>query len=239
MKMLKIFILFSLLMTLVPNYAGAHPGRTDGSGGHTCRTNCTEKWGIPYGDYHYHNGGGSSSSPSSSSTVKKSGPSAKEIEAQKAREAAAKKAAEARKVKEIVKAEEDGYNAGLKDGYNNTTNIGTNKYQGAYNKGYKKGIAKGNAKLSNEKNKAYRAGYIAAEQGKLEEVPAVYKTNSVVSASFIEGYDRFFIDVEKQKYFKMGYEAAFTLPEYIKPELENEQQIRWYKEGFESNKEVK
>ena len=26
----------------------AHPGRTDGNGCHTCRTNC-EKWGLAYG----------------------------------------------------------------------------------------------------------------------------------------------------------------------------------------------
>jgi hypothetical protein len=38
----------------------AHPGRTDGSGGHTCRTNC-ESWGLGYSEYHYHGGGGSSS----------------------------------------------------------------------------------------------------------------------------------------------------------------------------------
>jgi hypothetical protein len=32
----------------------AHPGGTDGNGCHTCRTNCTERWGIPYGFYHRH-----------------------------------------------------------------------------------------------------------------------------------------------------------------------------------------
>ncbi|MFJ7951303.1 YHYH domain-containing protein [Lysinibacillus sp. NPDC096418] len=44
---------------LVPNFADAHPGRTDSNGGHTCRTNC-EKWGLEYGEYHFHNGGRSS-----------------------------------------------------------------------------------------------------------------------------------------------------------------------------------
>lgn len=38
--------------------AHAHPGGLDSSGCHTCRTNCTEKYGIPYGDYHCHGGGG-------------------------------------------------------------------------------------------------------------------------------------------------------------------------------------
>jgi hypothetical protein len=45
--------------------AEAHPGRTDGSGGHTCRTNC-ESWGLGYGEYHYHGGGGSSNSSAGS-----------------------------------------------------------------------------------------------------------------------------------------------------------------------------
>jgi len=31
----------------------AHPGGTDSSGGHTCRTNC-EDWRLDYGEYHYH-----------------------------------------------------------------------------------------------------------------------------------------------------------------------------------------
>ena len=34
--------------------AESHPGGTDGNGCHTCRTNCTERWGIPYGYYHRH-----------------------------------------------------------------------------------------------------------------------------------------------------------------------------------------
>ncbi|RRJ66794.1 copper amine oxidase N-terminal domain-containing protein [Paenibacillus oralis] len=57
--------------------ADAHPGRTDANGGHTCRTNC-EKWGLEYGEYHYHNGGGSSSkSGGSKSSSSKSGSSTK------------------------------------------------------------------------------------------------------------------------------------------------------------------
>lgn len=31
----------------------AHPGRTDASGCHTCRTNCPS-WGLSYGEYHCH-----------------------------------------------------------------------------------------------------------------------------------------------------------------------------------------
>jgi micrococcal nuclease len=39
-----------------------HPGRTNASGCHTCRTNCA-KWGLSTGEYHCH-GGGSSAAPS-------------------------------------------------------------------------------------------------------------------------------------------------------------------------------
>lgn len=56
-------------MSLLLNATTAlvHPGRTDVNGGHTCWTNCT-KWGLEYGEYHYHNGGSSSSSSTKSSS---------------------------------------------------------------------------------------------------------------------------------------------------------------------------
>lgn len=37
------------------NIVNAHSGRTDSSGGHTCRTNCSS-YGLDYGEYHYHGG---------------------------------------------------------------------------------------------------------------------------------------------------------------------------------------
>ncbi|KAA2301002.1 YHYH domain-containing protein, partial [Clostridioides difficile] len=64
-SLLAIFMIFATV-------ASAHPGRTDSSGGHTCRTNCA-KWGLKQGEYHYHNGGSSSSSKSSSSSSSSSG----------------------------------------------------------------------------------------------------------------------------------------------------------------------
>ena len=51
--MKRLFIIFSLILTLVvPTTALAHPGRTDSNGGHTCKTNC-EKWGLEYSQYHW------------------------------------------------------------------------------------------------------------------------------------------------------------------------------------------
>ena len=50
---ITILVLVSIL--LLPNYVSAHPGRTDSSGCHTCRTNCP-KWGLDYDEYHCHGG---------------------------------------------------------------------------------------------------------------------------------------------------------------------------------------
>lgn len=61
MRELSLFL--SLLATFLflnsPVYA--HPGRTDSTGCHTCRTNCPS-WGLSYGEYHCHDGKVSSSS---------------------------------------------------------------------------------------------------------------------------------------------------------------------------------
>lgn len=53
--LLAIVIFFS---SAIYSPASAHPGRTDSSGCHTCRTNCPS-WGLSYGEYHCHNGGSS------------------------------------------------------------------------------------------------------------------------------------------------------------------------------------
>jgi hypothetical protein len=56
-KMIRRIVLFFVFYLLCFNHLTfAHPGDTDGSGGHTCRTNCGS-WGLKYGEYHYHNGG--------------------------------------------------------------------------------------------------------------------------------------------------------------------------------------
>ncbi|WP_106767521.1 copper amine oxidase N-terminal domain-containing protein [Paenibacillus faecalis] len=67
MKKRLVFSLIALILLFSTSSIYAHPGRTDSRGGHTCWTNCS-KWGLEYGQYHYHNGGGSSSNKSSSSS---------------------------------------------------------------------------------------------------------------------------------------------------------------------------
>lgn len=67
MKKILILLFFLFFILVRPINLLAHPGRTDSSGGHTCKTNC-EDWGLNYGEYHYHNGGGSSSTTTTTPT---------------------------------------------------------------------------------------------------------------------------------------------------------------------------
>lgn len=69
MKYLKP-ILISLFIATLLAYAPlslAHPGRTDSSGCHTCRTDCAS-WGLSDGEYHCHGGSDSSGGSSGSTT---------------------------------------------------------------------------------------------------------------------------------------------------------------------------
>lgn len=47
----RLFIL--ILVFLCPGAAFSHPGKTDGEGGHRCRSNCFQ-WGLSYEEYHFH-----------------------------------------------------------------------------------------------------------------------------------------------------------------------------------------
>ncbi len=55
--MKKLIVSMFLLGLIGPQVALAHPGRTDSSGCHTCKTNCSN-WGLSYGEYHCHNSKG-------------------------------------------------------------------------------------------------------------------------------------------------------------------------------------
>ncbi|MFH1456797.1 MAG: thermonuclease family protein [Patescibacteria group bacterium] len=63
-KIIFSFLLIIIAISFQTNSVFAHPGRTDSSGCHTCRTNCPS-WGLSYGEYHCHGG---SSAPSYSNT---------------------------------------------------------------------------------------------------------------------------------------------------------------------------
>ncbi|NQU77229.1 YHYH domain-containing protein [Candidatus Falkowbacteria bacterium] len=50
---MKLATLILTIALFLPLTVSAHPGRTDSSGCHTCRTNCSS-WGLSYGEYHCH-----------------------------------------------------------------------------------------------------------------------------------------------------------------------------------------
>lgn len=58
-KILLVSLFICLQLFIFNDKTYASPGRTDANGGHTCYTNC-EKYGLKYGEYHFHNGGSSS-----------------------------------------------------------------------------------------------------------------------------------------------------------------------------------
>ncbi len=69
----KIGIILTMLL-IAFNGVFAHPGRTDSSGCHTCKTNCA-KYGLKTGEYHCHDGSSSNKSTTtkkSNATIKKS-----------------------------------------------------------------------------------------------------------------------------------------------------------------------
>ncbi len=90
--------------------AMAHPGRTDSSGGHTCRTNCPS-WGLDWGEYHYHNGGGGGESSGGLS------------EAAQARIAGAEFASNERRAAIESSASVEGRTQGSEDGSNGKSEI--------------------------------------------------------------------------------------------------------------------
>lgn len=51
--MKKTILILIALILIIPSISFAHPGRTDSSGCHTCRTNCSS-WGLSTGEYHCH-----------------------------------------------------------------------------------------------------------------------------------------------------------------------------------------
>ena len=72
---MKYIFLIALLFVASPLLVSAHPGGTDSSGGHNCRTNC-DSWGVPWNQWHAH-GGSSYRPPSSFTTPVQSAPTYK------------------------------------------------------------------------------------------------------------------------------------------------------------------
>ena len=158
----------------------AHPGRTDGSGCHTCRTNC-EKWGLSYGEYHCHNGGGSSSGSQATTPaydaqdeqarIAEQQRLAEEarIAEQKRQEEEAKHQEELRLAEEKRIQEQKEYDQGYQEGFDykwknihddlSIEQLKEDQKSAKYQEGYEKGFAEAQKQLNEEKEKAYQLGY--------------------------------------------------------------------------------
>ncbi|PEF02923.1 hypothetical protein COM97_29630 [Bacillus thuringiensis] len=112
----KLLLTTSIALLVAPISAYAHPGRTDANGGHTCRTNC-EKWGLQYGEYHYHNKPASSSgatSPAPSQNNNSAVEAERQVEAQRKAEEA-RKQEEAQRQADMEKGQLEGQKNGETD----------------------------------------------------------------------------------------------------------------------------
>ncbi|TPG69331.1 MBL fold metallo-hydrolase [Brevibacillus laterosporus] len=56
MKRSLLLVIIMAMFILPIGLSEAHPGKTDASGGHICKTNCA-KWGLKDGEYHIHKDG--------------------------------------------------------------------------------------------------------------------------------------------------------------------------------------
>lgn len=52
-RKIKLLLMVLVVALILPISANAHPGRTNASGCHTCKTNCGS-WGLKKGEYHCH-----------------------------------------------------------------------------------------------------------------------------------------------------------------------------------------
>lgn len=178
MKKYRILILMIVgILSIGNTQIFAHPGRTDSSGGHTCRTNCS-KWGLADNEYHYHNGGGSSGGESNDSS---SGGGASSSDTTQA---------EAPPVRDYYS---EGYNQGLIDGRNGTSSTPATipDTNAQYIEGYKKSFAEAyNQRIEEEKN-AKIQGEQEGYNFQLQEKAGKYQQPAVpegINAKYIEGY---------------------------------------------------
>ncbi|CAG9613089.1 hypothetical protein BACCIP111899_02284 [Bacillus rhizoplanae] len=241
----KSFILAAGIAVLVaPISAYAHPGNTDANGGHTCRTNC-EKWGLQYGEYHYHN----KKEPSSNSGTTQQAPSQDNsaIEAQKQAEANRKaeeekqrvaeeqrKAEEAKQKAEMEKGQVEGKTAGEKDfqeGKNNVAEYLNGKsdyYKQAFTEAYTATWS-----LLEQKKVQFEKG---KEQGLAQETMDDSQVSSEFKANFAEGFqagNKERTEKIKKEQFELGEKAGKELAEKKPINMDKADYVKAYEEGYE------
>ncbi|MCM3745102.1 YHYH domain-containing protein [Sporosarcina luteola] len=226
--MKKLFVKLSIVLftlSLFENVALAHPGRTDGNGGHTCRTNCA-KWGLKTGEYHYHNGGGSSSS--SGTTYSKPKPKPQPTYSQA----------------DVDYGKNSGESQGYEDGYNRryknaSTDMGNEGYKKGYASGYAAGYQEGLEKIKEEDIQSgatlgEKDGKSALRKGENKEVSMNDSKsddwNSAYKVAFIKAYD---YEKNVQNAEQSGHNLGYTLAELVLPtEFDKD---TTFKKAFESH----
>jgi hypothetical protein len=102
-------------------------------------------------------------------------------------------------------------------------------------KSFEDGFNKGVTDRVEKKKKEYKElGY---NDGKKDINSPPKNVEEMYVAAYQEGYNNGQSEL-KESYIKQGYEAAFTMLKYQDPKLNNDKFTDWYKEGFQSNKEI-
>jgi hypothetical protein len=134
---------------------------------------------------------------------------------------------------EKTKATEDGYALGKKQdkiaipaGYAKHPGL-----KGSFESGFNKAVAE---RVEAKKKEYQDLGY---KDGKQDKHAPPKDLNEKYVKAYQEGYDKAQEEL-KTEYYKMGYEAAFTMLKYKDPKLPNDKFTLWYKDGFNSNKQI-
>lgn len=203
----------------------AHPGRTDGNGCHTCRTNC-EKWGLSYGEYHCHNGGSSNQASSSSGGTSNS----------QAVQQTQPKIPAKPKINYAQRGQIDGYQFKIKHPNKTLADADYTYKNASYKKAYKKAYKQAESELLIQtKQVAERKGKAdakASEAYQLSKYPA-----NIIKAEYDEYYKQAYDKKEKaiiQSLGKAGKSNAYAFVyEGKKPSAPKDYGLTKFKHAYE------
>ncbi|MBM7652528.1 YHYH domain-containing protein [Neobacillus cucumis] len=131
------------------------------------------------------------------------------------------------------KATNDGYSLGGKQDKMDIPTVYAS--HAGLKKSFEDGFNKAVAERVEEKKKQLKEqGY---SDGKKDVNSPPLNGEAMFVEAYQEGYNQGQSELKKG-YMKQGYEAAFTMLKYQDPILNNDKFTDWYKEGFDSNKEI-
>ena len=102
----------------------------------------------------------------------------------------------------------------------------------SFEEGYEKGK---NSYIEEQKKQYYDLG---SKDGEADTYNVPNTSQQELLDAYEDGYKEGQATL-KEQYVEKGYEAAFKEIEYKAPDFQSEKLIKWYKEGFDSNEEVK